>query len=320
VYRLNRHARTVHRVMVLLRDREFDDLDHLASLVESLPVERYLGPDRTFGIRPTRHGHHEFTSVDVGDVTGQAVIDAFRDETGVRPEVDLDDPDVIFRAFVRDDDFLFAVDATGAESLHRRWYRECEHNAPLRPTIGAAMLRLAEFGTGDSLVDPTCGSATVPIEAGLAALDRPPRGERSYADERLAFLDPGEWDPPATGGVDPGAVGAIRGVDARDRWVRCGRINVEAAGLDGIVDVEPGDARETDLDAEAVVANLPYGIRTVAGDLESLYADLSANLRGSEWERAVFLTTRPDLLELPVEREIDVRLGRIEASVVVASR
>jgi hypothetical protein len=54
--------------------------------------------------------------------------------------------------------------------------------------------------------------------------------------------------------------------------------------------------------------------------IESLYADLSANLRAAEWERAAFLTTRPDLLELPVEREIDVRLGRIEASVVLARR
>jgi tRNA (guanine6-N2)-methyltransferase len=320
IYRLNRRGRTIHRVMVLLVDRPFEDLDHVEELVGSLQVDRYFGPGQTFGVRPTRHGEHDFTSVDVGDVTGQAVIDSYRASSGVRPEVDLDDPDATFRAFVRDEQFFFAVDATGERSLHRRWYRECEHNAPLRPTIAASMVRLAEFSPGDDLVDPTCGSATIPIEAALGALERPPHRDREYADEWLPFLDPEGWTPPEPDSRDPDDLGTVRGVDARDRWVRCGRVNAGAADLDEVVSVESGDARTTDLDAEAVVANLPYGIRTIADDLGSLYGDVSENLQSSDWERAVFLTTRPDLLDLPVDRKLPVRLGRIEASVVVASR
>jgi 23S rRNA G2445 N2-methylase RlmL len=85
-----------------------------------------------------------------------------------------------------------------------------------------------------------------------------------------------------------------------------------------LVDVDHGDATEADLDADAVVANLPYGIRTVADDLATLYAGLSERVRAAAPRVAVLLTTRPDLLDLPVERTVDVRLGRLEAGVVVA--
>jgi tRNA (guanine6-N2)-methyltransferase len=318
VYRLNRWSRTLHRVGISLVDRPFSELADLGAAVRDCGVERYVRPDLTFGVRASRHGTHGFTSVDVGDVTGGAVVDAVRGATGREPTVDLDDPDVILRAFVRDDEFMFAVDATGAESLHRRPYRECEHNAPLRPTVAAAMLRLAGFEPGDSLVDPTCGSATVPIEAALAALCRPPDPDRGYADERLPPLDPGGRTPPEPPGRDPDALPTLRGIDVRERWVRCGRVNARAAGVGDLVDVDHGDATEADLDADAVVANLPYGIRTVADDLATLYAGLSERVRAAAPRVAVLLTTRPDLLDLPVERTVDVRLGRLEAGVVVA--
>lgn len=320
VYTLNRRARSLHRVLVVLVDAEFEGLDHVEDLVAGLPIERYVDADQSFGIRPTRHGDHEFTSVDVGDVTGQAVIDAHRAATGTRLEVDLDDPDVVFRAFVRDDAFLFTVDTTGERSLHHRWYRECEHNAPLRPTLAYQLLRLADFSRADSLLDPMCGSATIPIEAGLAALDRPVHAGRSWDFEHLPFLSPGDAALPAFERRDPAGIEPLRGIEVRDRWVRCGRVNVRAADLTDAVTVVQGDARDEPLDADVVVTNLPFGIRTESGDVPALYRDFSENLRGGDWRRFVALTTRPELLDVPIDRRIEVTYGRLDAAVVVARR
>lgn len=324
-YELNYRSRTLHRVGIGLVDREFEDLADVGEAVRDLPLEEYVDPGRTFGVRATRHGDHGFTSVDVGDVTGQAVVDAYREATGHRLAVDLDDPEVIFRAFVRDDRFYFALDATGATSLHHRPYRVCEHDSPLRPTIAAAMLRVAGYEPGDELVDPMCGSATIPTEAALWATGEPPGGSRDeFAVERLSVHDPELFAAVRADHADrrdgrptvDDLAGTIRGRDVRERWVRCARENVAATGVGAAVDVAAGDATERAVDADLVVSNLPFGIRTPA-DLRAVYAGFSERLREDEWNRAVLLTTRPDLLELEPVETVDVRYGRLEASVVV---
>jgi len=330
-YDLNYRSRTLHRVGVVLVDRAFEeidgreDLDQLGAAVRALPIAEYVEADSTFGVRPTRHGDHEFTSMDVGDVTGQAVIDAYREATGERLAVDLDDPDVVFRAFVRDDHFYFALDTTGEESLHHRHYRVCEHNSPLRPTIGAAMLRLAGYEAGDRLLDPMCGSGTILTEAALSATDDPPGSHReSFAFQQLSTFDPGLFrrvrsrtnerrrERPGTADLS----GSIHGTDARERWTRCARENLAAAGVEEAVDVERSDATERAIDADLVVSNLPFGIRTPV-DLRELYAGFSERLQEGEWNRAVLLTTRPAFLDLTPTEVIDVRYGRLDASVVV---
>lgn len=330
-YELNYRSRTLHRVGVVLVDRAFEglddleDLDRVGAAVRALPIAEYVDADRTFGIRPTRHGDHEFTSMDLGDVTGQAVIDAYREATGERLAVDLDDPDVILRAFVRDDHFYFALDTTGEESLHHRHYRVCEHNSPLRPTIGAAMLRLAGYEAGDRLLDPMCGSGTILTEAALSATGDPPGAHReSFAVRRLATFDPERFrrvrsaaserrrERPAPADL----AGSIRGTDVRERWIRCARENLAAAGVDEAVGLEHGDATERPVDADLVVSNLPFGIRTPV-DLRELYAGFSERLRAGDWNRAVLLTTRPEFLDLTPTAVIDVRYGRLDASVVV---
>jgi len=327
-YELNYRSRTLHRVGIALVDRPFEDLADLGEAVRSLPLADHLDPDLTFGVRATRHGDHEFSSVDVGDVSGGAVVDAVRSATGEEPAVDLDDPEVIFRAFVRDDRFYFALDVTGADSLHRRHYRVCEHNSPLRPTIAAAMLRLSDYAPGDDLLDPMCGSATIPTEAALSALGDPPgKHLDGLAIERLPWFDPETMaavrdDHARRRAALPGREalrGTVRGVDVRDRWVRCARENLAAAGVEDVVDVEGGDATERSLDADVVVSNLPFGIRTPV-DLRELYGSFSERLREGSWRRAVFLTTRPEFLGLDPEEVIDVRYGRLEAAVVVADR
>lgn len=327
-FALNRRSRGLHRVLVQVADGRVDAIEDVYDATRAVPFEEYFDPERSFGVRATRHGHHEFTSVDVGDRAGQAVVDRLRETAGTRIPVDLDDPDQVLRAFVRDDRYLLGIDTTGERSLHRRPYRVCEHDAPLRPTIAHQLLRLAGFEPGDDVLDPMCGSATIPTEAALWAAGRPPDPDRGYAYERLPFLDPSDsdpvQDPPGDAPSreddpdDEGAIpGSYRGIDEQSRWVRCGRVNAEAAGLDGVVEVEEGDATEVDVDADVVVSNLPFGIRTV-GDMAALYESFSENLGAGRWRTAALLTTSPDLLDLPVEREIPVTYGRLDATIVIA--
>jgi 23S rRNA G2445 N2-methylase RlmL len=172
VYDLHYRSRTCHRVMEVLVDAPVAELGAVYDRTREVDVATHL-PDADFGVVGTRHGEHDFTSVDVAERVGQAVIDGYREATGKRLPVDLDDPTVRLEAYCYDDRFTLAVDLTG-DSLHRRPYRVCEHDAPLRGTFACSMLEVAGYGPGDRLVDPMAGSATVPIEAALAATDRVP--------------------------------------------------------------------------------------------------------------------------------------------------
>jgi len=337
VYDLHVRGRTLHRIMAVLADGAVEDLGDVYKLTARAPVEARL-PSSDFGVVGTRHGDHEFTSVDVAERVGQAVIDAYRDATGTRLPVDLDDPTVRLEAYLYDDRFTLAVDLTG-ESLHKRPYRICEHDAPVRGTLAHAMLRIAGWTPTDRLVDPMAGSATIPTEAALAATGSVPRpdldpnfgalpgydGDRfrrrreAYADASLESGATGAG-PPADGPSAEGTLEAsaldIEAREIRSRWRRCARVNREAAGLEDAFDIVDADAREAPIDADCVVTNLPFGVRT-GTDLRELYGAFVDRLEAGDVGRLVALTTSPELLPLDPTERYDIPYGRLDAAIVV---
>ena len=315
VYDLHYRSRCCHRIMEVLVDAPVAELEDVYDRTREADIATHL-PFADFGVVGTRHGSHDFTSVDVAERVGQAVIDDYRAATGERLPVDLDDPTVRLEAYLYDDRFTLAIDLSG-ESLHKRPYRVCEHDAPLRSTFGYSMLKIAGYDPEDRLVDPMAGSATIPIEAALSATDRVPYPEFDPAFEALPRYDGeafrerrDEYEPTA-----PDATPDIEAREIRDRWRRCGRVNRDAAGVD-CVDIVEADAREAAIDADCVVTNLPFGIR-VSEDLRELYAAFADRLREGSVDRCVALTTKPELLPLePVER-YDVPYGRLDATIGV---
>ena len=321
--RLNRRSRTLHRVLAVLLETRFETLDGIDRAVRRLPLDRYLDADRSFAVRASRHGDHPFGSPDVADAVGQAVIDGYRDATGCRLPVDLDDPDVALHAAVRHDRFRLAVDTTGA-SLHDRGWRVCEHEAPVRPTVAASLVRLAGFEAGESLLDPVCGSGTISVEGALAARDAPHSPGRGYALDRLGFLPAGIPHSPVadrerereTGGADEGT--AVTGRDADPSWVECARENAAAARVEDVSTFEVADATGTPPAADYVVCNPPYGVRI--GDPESLYRDLFRSFDRGSWSRLVVLTAREELVPWTPDERLAVPLGRLDAAVLAFDR
>jgi 23S rRNA G2445 N2-methylase RlmL len=313
VYDLHYRSRTCHRVLEVLVDAPVSGLADVYDRTREVDLAARL-PFEPFGVVGTRHGTHEFTSVDVAERVGQAVIDCYREATNRRLPVDLDDPTVRLEAYLYDDRFTLAVDLTG-DSLHKRPYRVCEHDAPLRGTLAYSMVRIAGYGADDRLVDPMAGSATVPIEAALAATDRVPRPAFDPAFGALPRYD-GEAFRRRRAAHEPRDPDLeVEAREIREKWLRCARVNREAAGLAEAVDVVEADAREARIDADRVVTNLPFGIR-VGDDLRTLYREFAERLEAGNVDRFVALTTKPELLPLdPVER-YDVPYGRIDAVVV----
>ena len=313
VYDLHYRSRTCHRIMEVLVDAPVAELEDVYDRTREADIATNL-PFADFGVVGTRHGNHDFTSVDVAERVGQAVIDDYRESTGDRLPVDLDDPTVRLEAYLYDDRFTLAIDLSG-ESLHKRPYRVCEHDAPLRSTFAYSMLRIAGYEADDRLIDPMAGSTTIPIEAALAATDRVPYPGFEPAFDALPRYDGEIFEERRTAHEPVDADPNIEAREIRARWRRCGRVNRDAAGVE-CVDIIEADAREATLDADCVVTNLPFGIR-VSEDLRELYSAFADRLREGSVDRCVALTTKPELVPLEPVEQYDVPYGRLEATIAV---
>src|SRR5437868_14857298 len=91
-----------------------------------------------------------------------------------------------------DDQCEISADSSG-ELLHRRGYRQEIAKAPLRETLAAAMILASGWQKEQPLLDPMCGSGTIPIEAALIGNGKAPGLERSFQFMTWPGFDPALW-------------------------------------------------------------------------------------------------------------------------------
>jgi len=251
--------------------------------------------------------HTGFAALKVKD----AVVDVLRARLGARPDVDVRDPDVRIVLHLSRGEGELSLDLAG-EPLHRRGYRVAMTDAPLKETLGAAVLLLGGVEHDRPFLDPMCGSGTLAIEQALAARDLAPGLRRPLAFQRW----PGyrgalqsAWDrlkEEARAAARPRAPAPIWARDASPRAVEATRRNAAAAGVAADVEVAEGDAREIAPPARegTVCSNPPYGERLGTRPLQlgGFYRGLGAALREFHGWRAVLLAGNPLL-----ERELGLR-------------
>ncbi|NIR33213.1 MAG: bifunctional 23S rRNA (guanine(2069)-N(7))-methyltransferase RlmK/23S rRNA (guanine(2445)-N(2))-methyltransferase RlmL [Desulfuromonadales bacterium] len=251
--------------------------------------------------------HSHFAALKVKD----AVVDYFRERHGDRPEIDLQRPDMRLNLHIDKDEATLSLDLSGG-SLHQRGYRSEALEAPMKETLAAAILQRAGWAeiaaSGGSLVDPMCGSGTLPIEAALIAGDIAPGLSR----ERFGFFGWHGHDPDAWEGLleearerrEKGltAIPRIAGFDHDPRAIRIARSNAAGAGLEGVIrferrDLEQIDGPLPDMSPGLVVTNPPYGERLGEFDaLKTLYRQIGESLRrGFEGWRAAIITSETEL-------------------------
>lgn len=311
--RLNTRGRTIHRVLLELGRAECHSLAEIADLVERISLARYLGTDQSFAVRAQRRGDHPFESPAVESRVGRAIVDS--DERSERPAVDLDAPDLVVRVFVREELVIVTVDTTGQRSLHRRQKRVVEHEAPIRPTMAAAMHRLAPPRSGEVVVDPMCGCGTVPLEIAATELGRPVDIGQERAFRRLRV--PEIEVTGASADRRDGDLGlTIVGGDIDASAVAGAHKNARSGGLGGEVSLVVADARKGWVDADVVVTDMPFGHRT-GGDIRPLYRDFATQLADSSCRRAVIHTTRANLLGVEPSQRFEMRRGRLESELLV---
>lgn len=310
-YRACLWSRTANRVLLPLAEFDAPDADALYAAAAAIAWEDHLAVDGSLAVECALSDaaitHSRYAALRVKD----AVVDRFRERCGARPSVELERPDLRIHLHMRGARATLSLDLSGS-SLHQRGYRTDAAAAPLKENLAAALLLRAGWPevarAGGALLDPMCGSGTLPIEGALIAADIAPGLLRTH----FGFTgwrghDRALWDTLLEEARARRAAGEVRmppviGYDADAAAVRAALANVERAGLRGRVHIErralsacepPRGAAVPGL----VIVNPPYGRRLgTPVQLAAVYAELGALLRRRfrTWRAAVF-TANPEL-------------------------
>ncbi len=197
-----------------------------------------------------------------------------------------------FTVRVVQDIVTVSADSTG-EGLQRRPWRQEIGVAPLRPTMAAAMLLGSGWNGQTDLLDPFCGSGTIPIEAALIAKGMPPGGDREFAFQQWPDFQPGTWAS-VKGSIGSSlreATVTIEGSDRDAAVISSALSNAQRAGVAEAVSLSPMVVSHLKgHDGPGLIAtNTPYGKRVGDGDLTALYRKFGsvARERCPGWDLAV---------------------------------
>lgn len=322
-YRACLWSRLASRVLLPLAQFPAASPEALYAGVQTLNWDDHLGVDNTLAVDFTTSGsaitHSQYGALKVKD----AIVDQLRARHGARPSVDRERPDVRVNVYLHNDEATLNLDLSG-ESLHRRGYRAQGMAAPLKENLAAALLLRAQWPAiaerGGPLIDPMCGSGTLPIEAALMAADIAPGLLRPH----FGFLywrghDADAWAPlmaeaQARREAGLGKLPPIRGFDHDRAAVHAALENVARAGLQKHVHIERRELAacvpETSAAPGLVIANPPYGERLgEQPELPALYAALGEAMKRcyAGFHAAVF-TANPEL-----GKHLGIRARRMHA-------
>ena len=222
--------------------------------------------------------HSKFVSYKVKD----AIVDYFREKTGKRPSVRINNPDVLLNIHIAQTTCTLSLDSSG-ESLHRRGYRQEAVEAPLNEVLAAGMILMTGWRGECDLIDPMCGSGTIPVEAALIAKNIAPGVFRKgFAFEKWVDFDADMFDEIYNDdSQEREFTHKIYGYDNNPKANEIATHNIKAAGVskDIVLKLQPFQQFEQPKEKSIIITNPPYGERISTNDLLGLYQMIGERLK-----------------------------------------
>ncbi|HEV7593439.1 MAG TPA: class I SAM-dependent RNA methyltransferase [Gemmatimonadaceae bacterium] len=320
LYESNLWVRTASRVLVRLGDFHASTFYELERRAKKLPWADFLPANGKVRVRVTCRKSKLYHSDAVAErvlsaIVGSAsrVIEGSAENVDASETLDATDHETpsaresgqLFVVRIVNDECEISADSSG-DLLHRRGYRQEIAKAPLRETIAAAMVLASGWKGEEPLLDPMCGSGTIPIEAAMIARKIAPGLGRDFQFTNWPGFDAELWN--RTRETARAAVtdftGQILGSDRDAGAVQAATRNAERAGVSATVrfsqEAVSGSIAAIDDslgDSGWILTNPPYGIRVgESSDLRNLYAKLGSALKSRPGWRLGILTSDADLV------------------------
>jgi putative N6-adenine-specific DNA methylase len=333
IARANLWLRTASRVIVRVASFRAQAFHELERLARAIPWERFVAAGGPVRFRVTSKKSRLYHTGAIAQRIAEAIEHRQGRASAIEAAGREDDDNTVARAqlfVIRavHDQFTVSADSSGA-LLHQRGYRKAIAKAPLRETLAAAILTACDWDRTVPLVDPLCGSGTIPIEAALLARHLPPGLGRTFAFQSWPETDEAVWTrarDDAMANALPRAPARIRGSDRDEGAIAAAQANAERAGV--LRDIEFAVQPLSTLDGRSdrlgyVVTNPPYGVRVgEATKLRDLYARFGQVLRSKcpGWRLAIVsANARLDAqLRLSLQERLRTRNGGIPVRFLTA--
>lgn len=184
LYRINLWSRLALRFFRHISSFEIEKAQDLYDGVAVTEWWKIIGVDQTFRIDNTITSQFFNSPLYAAQLAKDAVVDQFRRRFNRRPSVSKEEPDFTILLAIKGTSCSLYLDSTG-EALFKRGYRIQTVTAPLNEVLAAGILKICGWNPDLPLIDPMCGSGTIPVEAALMGMNIPPGYNRPW----FAFMN-----------------------------------------------------------------------------------------------------------------------------------
>ena len=323
MYKANLSLRTAVRIIKPIKNFKVRNEDQLYRELRNIDWEQYMTIDDKFAVDSFVNSPHFKHSLYVALKTKDAIVDQFSDKCGMRPDVNLDHPNLRINVHITDETCTLSIDSSG-KSLHKRGYRLETNEAPISEALAAGLILLSGWDKKSHFVDGMCGSGTFLVEAAMIGANIPANINR----EHFAFQDWPDYDEVLWKLIRSSQLkraqdcyGRVIGYDLNPDTVASAKLNIANSGLEDYIEIHCENFFETKKPEGPthLVFNPPYGVR-IQGDIPEMYKSigdtLKKNYSGAE---AWFLTSHMDGLKhvgLRASRKIEIYQAKLECRFV----
>lgn len=264
--RANVFLRSAERVLIKIGSFHAETFEELFQGTRALAWEDYIPKDGKFWVAKAASVKSRlFSPSDIQSIMKKAMVERMKSvyhidwftENGAAYPV---------RVFIKKDEVTVGLDTTG-ESLHKRGYRKLTAKAPIAENLAAGLLMLTPWKGSRILVDPFCGSGTIPIEAAMMAAHLAPGINRTFRAGEWEHLAPGKvWQrvkEEADSLVDLSVETDIQGYDIDNEMVSIARANAKLAGVEHLIHFQTRSVNRLSHAKKYgfILTNPPYGER-----------------------------------------------------------
>lgn len=271
ICRTNLWLRSSDRVLVKMGEFKALTFDELFEQTKALPWHEWLPENAEFPVEGKSIDSKLSSVPDCQAIVKKAVVEKMKqkykrdwfEETG---------PKYTIEVGLLKDMATLTIDTSGS-GLHKRGYRRLVGGAPLKETLASAMILISRWNHDRMLIDPFCGSGTIPIEAALIGLNIAPGINRGFAAEKWPIIPENLWKAAreeARDLVKNDRELRIQGSDIDEEAMSLARYHAKQAGVESHIHLQRMNMKDIKSRYKYgfTICNPPYGERL--GDVKEV--------------------------------------------------
>ncbi|SES94082.1 putative N6-adenine-specific DNA methylase [Natronincola peptidivorans] len=321
ICRCNLWLRTADRVLLKLGEFKATSFEALFEKTKALPWSDWIPQDGIFPVEGKSINSQLASVPDCQAIVKKAVVESLKKNYNTTWFKEEKGQYTIEVALLKDIATL-TIDTSGA-GLHKRGYRTLSNKAPLKETLAAALILLSYWNPDRVLIDPLCGSGTIPIEAALIGKNIAPGMNRSFVSEEWEVISKELWRDARKETHDLANYNRplrIYGSDIDGEVMSLARYHSKEAFVEEEVHFQKLDVKDLKSRFEygCIITNPPYGERLgERKEVEKLYKTMGKVFNQLDTWSHYVITSHPQFEELfgkKADRKRKLYNGRIQCN------